>query len=150
MTYAGWPLLNQRLLKIKDTQSSQQWHTVCANWSTTMDRSQMSRNTLLEPQNKTAYYTGLLCIPKVRIWGFVWEHTKSSLDFQDNTIYSSLHQFLLECTAEERTCCVPLLSHTLSPSNINLSYCYCKLIKSKFMKNTLVKIVIFNLSATEN
>jgi len=42
-------------------------HTVCANWSTPMDRSQMSRKTLLEPQTKTAYYTGLLCIPKVQI-----------------------------------------------------------------------------------
>ncbi len=91
MTCAGWPESSLEFAESKTVKDQRQRllssdtlpeQTAAALW--TGPRSAGTH--CLEPQNNTAYYTGLLCIPNVRIWGFVWEHTKSSLDFQDNTV----------------------------------------------------------------
>ncbi len=95
MTCAGWPESSLEFAESKTVKDQRQRllssdtlpeQTAAALW--TGPRSAGTH--CLEPQNNTAYYTGLLCIPKVRIWGFVWEHTKSSLDFQDNTVCTHL------------------------------------------------------------
>ncbi len=94
-TCAGWPESSLEFAESKTVKDQRQRlvssdtlpeQTAAALW--TGPRSAGTH--CLEPQNNTAYYTGLLCIPKVRIWGFVWEHTKSSLDFQDNTVCTHL------------------------------------------------------------